>query len=117
MVSARRAARGHAKFSGALHCVIRRWREIERWIENEAGGTIRFTDYKCPIKGKFAKNWRLAYSTANNGSVVDACWIFDNDTNEMVTVYSDGTLRRYPAKSATPTEYMLKQMEKKGGNI
>ncbi len=35
---------GHAKFSGALHCVIRRWREIERWIENKAG-EVRASDF------------------------------------------------------------------------
>lgn len=90
------------------------------YIGNNAGGTIRFTDANCHIKVEEAKNWSYAYATNSKGSVVEGCWIWDNDTKEMITVYEDGSVRRYPVGDASFTDYFHKKVEqdkKKGVNI
>jgi len=90
------------------------------YIGNNAGGTIRFTDYDCHIKGEETRNWSYAYATNSKGSMVEGCWIWDNDTKEMITVWEDGSVRRYPVGDASFTDYFYKKVEqdkKKGVNI
>jgi type I restriction enzyme, S subunit len=47
LVEQRRAAGGCTKFSASLCCVIRQWREIERWIEDDGSGHTGVFPERC----------------------------------------------------------------------